>query len=156
MTVFDAPPPTNLDDHSCCSRPLERTSGRARVVGSPIRVIGLAVAAVLLIEAGGTDDGPGLCVFRRCTGGYCPGCGLTRAAKHLTRGQFSAAWHDHPWVVLVAAQAVVAGVVLGVLHRIGRRIDTRRLVPIAGSLNVALMFGIWITRLVDGSIPRFF
>lgn len=126
------------------------------LIASPARIALLAVAAVLAIDAGGTDDGPGLCVFRRCTGGYCPGCGLTRSARHLTRGQLGAAWHDHPWLVLAAVQAIVVAAVYGIIRRIGARVDFNRFLVVLGVVNVVLITGIWIARLVDGSIPRFF
>jgi Protein of unknown function (DUF2752) len=143
MTTFDAPPPP-------------RTTGVAWFLNSPIRVAGLAAAAVLVIDAGGTDNGAGLCIFRRCTGGYCPGCGMTRSARHLTRGEFTAAWHDHPWLVLAAGQAIIAAVLWGLLRHLGRSFHTQRLVISVAVLNVVLVVGIWITRLVDGSIPRFY
>ena len=155
MTTFEAPH-VHTPDHSCCPVPATRQRDLAWFFPSPVRVIGLATVGVLIIDAGGTDDGPGLCVFRRCTGGYCPGCGLTRSARHLTRGQIGAAWQDHPWLVLLAAQAVVLGAIWGVLKRSARRFEAQRLLPILGSVNVALVFGIWIYRLIDGSIPRFF
>jgi hypothetical protein len=152
MTDYAAPPRPHTEGESGESMP----AGVARFFRSPVRVVGAAVAAVLLIDAGGTDSGAGLCVFRRCTGGYCPGCGLTRSARHLTRGEIAAAWTDHPWLVLVAAQAVVAASVWSLLHFLGRRIDVHRALLAIGILNVPLSLGIWIVRLADGSIPRFY
>ena len=121
-----------------------------------MRIALLVVAAVLVVDAGGTDDGPGVCVLRRCTGGYCPGCGMTRSARHLTRGQIGSAWQDHPFLVLAAAQVIVAGSMYGVVRRIGRTVDWNRVLVVLGIVNVVLITGIWIARLVDGSIPRFF
>lgn len=151
MTIID---PDHRPDHDVATAP--RPSGWRWVVASPFRIAVLAVAAVLLVDAGGTDDGPGLCVFRRCTGGYCPGCGLTRSARHLTRGQVGAAWHDHPFLVLAAAQAAVAAVVYGIARRIGARIGWNRVLVVVGIVNLLLITGIWIIRLANGSIPRFF
>lgn len=150
MTLIDSDP-CHDHDHSDAAR-----TGLSWVVASPLRLALLAVAAVLAVDAAGTDDGPGLCLFRRCTGGYCPGCGMTRAARHLTRGQLGAAWQDHPWMVLAAFQVVVGGAVYGVARWIGARIDRRRVVALLGMANLVLIIGIWIARLVDGSIPRFF
>lgn len=116
----------------------------------------LAVGAVVAIDAAGTDDGPGVCLFRRCTGGYCPGCGLTRSARHLTRGEVGAAWRDHPWMVIVAIQLACAGVVYGVVRGVGARVDWRRLTVPVAIVNAVLVVGIWVARLIDGSIPRFF
>lgn len=155
MTIIDSPQQSPHDHSEACAHVAPKT-GVAWFVSSPLRVLALVVAGVFAIDAGGTDDGPGLCVFRRCTGGYCPGCGMTRAARHLTRGELGAAWHDHPWLVLVALQAVIAAAAWGVMRRIGRRINTNRAVLVVGLFNVVLSLSIWIIRLVDGSIPRFF
>ena len=151
---------TIIDPHSCHDHAVdvgtERPTGVRWLLASPFRVALIGVAAVLVVDAGGTDDGPGICVFRRCTGGYCPGCGLTRSARHLTRGQVGAAWSDHPWLVLAAAQAMVAAVVYGIVRRLGTEVNVNRVLVVVGVVNVVLITGIWIVRLIDGSIPRFF
>ncbi|WP_420452588.1 DUF2752 domain-containing protein [Ilumatobacter sp.] len=116
------------------------------------------VGAVVVVDATGTDDGPGLCVFRRCTGGYCPGCGVTRSARHLVHGEWAAAWSDHPWVLLVVAQAAVAAIVLGASRSARVRVagvGVDRVVLTVGLANVALAWSIWIARLAAGSIPGF-
>lgn len=69
-------------------------------------VTGLAAAVVAAIGSTAADL-PTLCVFRRCTGGYCPGCGGTRAAASLAKGDLAGAWMQHPWVVLLAVQLIV-------------------------------------------------
>jgi hypothetical protein len=137
--------------HPSCAPPPR--SLLARFVSSPVRIIGLAVVAVLLIDAGGTDDGPGLCVFRRCTGGYCPGCGLTRASKHLVRGELGAAWYDHPWIPLLAVQAAVAAAVVAVVRRFRRIVNWQLVILTVGIGNTVLALGIWAIRLSTNSIP---
>lgn len=151
MTIID---PDSRHDHEISTH--ASPSGFRWLVASPVRVGLLVVAAVLAVDAGGTDDGPGVCVFRRCTGGYCPGCGMTRSARHLTRGQVGAAWQDHPFLVLAAVQAVIAAAVYGLFRRIGATVNWNRALVVLGIVNVVLIIGIWIVRLVDGSIPRFF
>lgn len=151
MTLTDPDP---RHDHQVSTPP--SPTGFRWLIASPVRIALLVVAAVLIVDAGGTDDGPGVCVFRRCTGGYCPGCGMTRSARHLTRGQIGAAWQDHPYLVLAAAQAIVAGAVYAVVRRIGRAVNWNRVIVVLGIVNVVLITGIWIARLIDGSIPRFF
>jgi hypothetical protein len=150
MTIID---PDSRHHHVTTS---PSPTGFRWLVASPVRIALLVVAAVLAVDAGGTDDGPGVCVFRRCTGGYCPGCGMTRSARHLTRGQVGAAWQDHPFLVLAAAQAIVAGAAYGLLRRLGTTVNWNRVLAVLGIVNVVLITGIWIARLVDGSIPRFF
>jgi len=151
MTIID---PDSRHDHVHAAAPA--AAWWRRLVASPFRVAILTIAAVLAVDAGGTDDGPGVCVFRRCTGGYCPGCGLTRSARHLTRGQLGAAWSDHPFLVLAAAQAAVAAVVYGVVRRVGASINWNKVLVVLGIANLVLITGIWIVRLANGSIPRFF
>lgn len=155
MTVIDA-------DHDHCrhgSEIVAHEHGRSlgsQLVSSPWRVAVLAVAAVLAVDAGGTDDGAGVCVFRRCTGGYCPGCGLTRSARHLTRGRVGAAWQDHPFVVLLAVQVVFAAVSYAAFDRARVRLRSVHTAAVVAAANGTLLLAIWVVRLVDGSIPRFF
>ena len=125
-------------------------------VSSPWRIALLAIAAVLAIDAGGTDDGAGVCVFRRCTGGYCPGCGLTRSARHLTRGEIAASWSDHPIVALLAVQAAVAALLYASAARLRSRLRSLRTLAVVAAFNGVLVLAIWVIRLIDGSIPRFF
>jgi len=148
MTILD---PSH--DHQA---PHGRRSAFTRFMSSPIRVALLAAAAVLVVDAGGTDDGPGLCMFRRCTGGYCPGCGMTRSARHLTRGQVGGAWQDHPWLVLAALQIAVAALVAGFARWAGSKLDWNKILVPVSIVNVVLLVGIWLIRITDGSIPRFF
>ena len=43
------------------------------------------------------------CLFHTLTGAYCPGCGGTRAAAALLRGQFLLSFCYHPLVLYLAA-----------------------------------------------------
>lgn len=159
MTVIDAdhdhaePGDPRLDAPAGGVEP----SGRlVRFIASPWRIALLAIAAVLVVDAGGTDDGAGVCVFRRCTGGYCPGCGMTRSARHLSRGEVGAAWRDHPIIVLLAVQAVIAAAIYAAVRTLRPRLRSLRTLAVVASVNGVLLLAIWVVRLVDGSIPRFF
>ncbi len=157
MTVIDAD-----HDHDGAGAHAHRPGGATArswfspLVTSPWRFVLLAVAGVWVVDAGGTDEGAGLCIFRRCTGGYCPGCGMTRSARHLTRGQFGASWHDHPIILLVALQAVVAVGAYAVVRPLRAGLASPRTLAIAAAVNGILLVVIWWVRLADGSIPRFF
>ncbi|MEM8925412.1 MAG: DUF2752 domain-containing protein [Actinomycetota bacterium] len=127
--------------------------GRTRMlVDSPLVRVGLGAAA--FVTAGLTassDDGIVLCPIRRCTGGYCPGCGLTRSAGKLIRGDLVGSWHHHPFLVLAVAQALV----LGALWASGSRLwDTvaERWVSLLRA-NVVLLGGLYLLRLLLGDIP---
>ncbi len=54
-------------------------------------------------------DDPALtvCWIRRVTHHDCPTCGMTRAAAHLARGEWAAAFARHPLAIPLAAEAAL-------------------------------------------------
>ena len=111
-----------------------------------------AVTFLFVGLAASDDDGPILCPFRRCTGGYCPGCGMTRSAGQLLRGDLAGSWRYHPFLVLAFAQLALFG---GAWTVASDRLRTR-LRTVAGSValaNAGVLFAIWFLRLWSGSIP---
>ncbi len=119
---------------------------------SPWARIGLGAAA--FVTAGLTassDDGIVLCPFRRCTGGYCPGCGMTRSAGKLIRGDVLGSWHHHPFLMLGLVQAVVVGSLWATGSRWWHEIE-RHQAWLLGA-NAALLAGIWLARMGSGDIP---
>jgi len=129
------------------NQPAPTRSGRQ--TGMLLGGVAAAVAAAAL-SGDGTESGPVLFPFRRCTGAYCPGCGGTRAVGRLLRGDLAGAWHQHPYVVLLAAQSMIFGGAW--LTGPGRRVMRRVWLPILMA-NVALMAAIWMFRLAIGDIP---
>lgn len=117
--------------------------------GSRVRKIDLltlGLVATVVLAAG--DEGPILCPFRRCTGGYCPMCGTSRSTAALVRSDLVSAWTRHPLVVIVAIQITL----LGISYATGRALsDGRRNQLLAA--NAALALSIWVLRLVVGDIP---
>ncbi len=111
---------------------------------------GLAVFAVL--AALSTEDGPVLCPIRRCSGGYCPACGMTRSGGRLLRGDLAGSWQQHPYLLILAPQVVLAAVLFasGVFGRLAR---PGRMARIALAGNAAVMLAIWVARMSNGSIP---
>lgn len=98
--------------------------------------------------------GPTVCPFALLTGMACPGCGLTRAAAALVRGDVGAAWEFHPLVLLAVAWAIGTWTV-GLLRRRGHP------VPIAGRLVNRLLsltgftfVATWLIRMVSGTLPQ--
>ncbi|MFO7548846.1 MAG: DUF2752 domain-containing protein, partial [Acidimicrobiia bacterium] len=67
-----------------------------------------AMGLVLLAVWNPAESGPTVCLFARCTGMACPGCGATRGVAALVRGDWAAAWSAHPLAGLLALQALVA------------------------------------------------
>lgn len=114
---------------------------------SPLAVIGaLAVTPAL-------EDGPTICPFALCTGMACPGCGMTRAASRLIRGDLSSAVSFHPLVPAIALLAI-GGWVWFALRKAGKvqPISDRLLNGILIATLVALM-GVWVARLVTETLP---
>ena len=99
------------------------------------------------------DDGPTVCPFALCTGMACPGCGMTRAASHLVRGNFDVAFSYHPLVVLIALQ-VVGGWAWYMLRRAGKvrpmSQTTFNVVLIATAVS---LLAVWAIRLATGTLP---
>jgi hypothetical protein len=84
------------------------------------------------------------CPFRAATGLWCPGCGLTRAAHHLFRGDIAQALRYN--VFVVAILATIAASWLGwTLSRAGRPASWARAIPVRlqiGAIAVLLAFAV--------------
>lgn len=111
----------------------------------------VAVGALTLAQ--GFEDTPTMCPFALATGMACPGCGMTRAAGQLLRGDFGAAIAYHP---LIPAIALLTTVGWGwfVLRRTGRvhPMSNRTLNGVLIATAVALV-AVWVIRLATGSLP---
>ena len=111
------------------------------------------LAAGFLAIAPTADDGPTICPFALMTGTACPGCGMTRAAGYLIRGDLTSALCYHPLVMLIAVQAL-AGWGWWLLRRsdsvwpLSTRITNAILIGTGVSLLV-----VWLLRLWAGSLP---
>jgi hypothetical protein len=117
------------------------------VLAAPLAVFGLLAA----FQPG--DDGPTLCPFALWTGMACPGCGMTRAASYLIRGDLTTALGYHPLVPLIALLSV-AGWGWYLLRRSGRvgPMPARLLNTILIVTGVMLL-GVWAARLLSGTLP---
>jgi hypothetical protein len=111
----------------------------------------VAIGALTLAQ--GFEYTPTMCPFALATGMACPGCGMTRAAGQLLRGDFGAAVAYHP---LIPAIAVLMTVGWGwfVLRRTGRvhPMSNRTLNGVLIATAVALV-AVWVIRLATGSLP---
>lgn len=112
---------------------------------------GGVVGAMAVVTAGDGDDGIVLCPFRVCTGGYCPGCGGTRAAGRLLRGDVVGAWQRHPFVVLLAAQLAILA---GLYARASSRPWVRARWATFTIVNTGIMVAVWLLRLGLDDVPR--
>ena len=111
------------------------------------------VAAVALAAINPSDASPTICGFANCTGVACPGCGMTRAAGQLFRGNLSEALRYHPLVLLVVAE-VIGAWTIWMAHRAGwitwRR---RRWADIVIGGTAVLLLVLWAVRLATGTTP---
>jgi hypothetical protein len=119
------------------------------------RLVFAAPIAVLGLLASIRPEGPGatICPFALFTGMACPGCGMTRAASSLMRGDFSTALGYHPLVPLIALLAI-GGWAWFLLRRSGRvePLPTRWVNTILIGTGVMLL-GVWAARLLSGTLP---
>jgi hypothetical protein len=114
---------------------------------SPIAVIGA------LFVGPTVEDGPTICPFALCTGMACPGCGMTRAASRLVRGDLGGALSFHPLVPWVAFVAIGAWTWF-VLQRTGTvRPPNTNLLNWILILTAIALVAVWIARLVGGTLP---
>ena len=106
-----------------------------------------------LAVVGPIEGGPTLCPFALCTGIACPGCGMTRAASHLIRGDVSGALALHPLILLVAALSVI-GTGWYVLRRMGKvRPLPNRWANTILMVTGLMLVGVWVARALSGTLP---
>lgn len=111
------------------------------------------IAAAGLIAFAPTEDNPTVCPFALCTGTACPGCGLTRAAGSLIRGDVSGALVYHPLIPLVLLQVVGAWIWF-VLHRQNKvSAPSPRVVSLVLTANLFALVAVWGLRLAAGTLP---
>jgi len=101
-----------------------------------------AAGGAIALSAG--IDFPVLCPFRLCTGHACPGCGLTRGAGALLRGDLVASVRFHPLAIVLAVQALVV-VVIG-LRRGKSMSAVLRDRPGLLAVNAAALLATWVLR----------
>jgi len=117
------------------------------ILGAPLAVV------ALIASVRPADDGVTVCPFALITGMACPGCGMTRAASSLIRGDLTTALGYHPLVPLIAILAV-GGWGWYMLRRSGRvqPLPTSWVNSILIVTGVMLL-GVWAARLLSGTLP---
>jgi hypothetical protein len=126
---------------------MSRTWRHRVFLAAPATLVG-ALAVI-----GPIDEGPTFCPFALCTGMACPGCGMTRAASHLIRGDVTTALGYHPLILPVAVLSVL-GAVWYLLRRLGiaRPLPTRWVNTLLVGAGVMLV-GVWVARALAGTLP---
>lgn len=115
-----------------------------------IGFIGVCAAAAFTELS--AEEGQVFCPYRLFTGGWCPGCGCTRALKALVRGDVRDSLAMNPWTLVIFVQALVASVALLVVPE--RAVSWLRKNRVrVGLFNLAFGVGAWAIRLAWGAIP---
>lgn len=127
--------------------------------GRPLAFLaGAALLAPTLLRPGA--DGLVLCPFRRITGVWCPGCGMTRAFAWMAHGDLHESLRYHPVAPLLLVEAVFGAAFLWYRHRALRQDPSweplRRLrsaTLLRGLIvgNALLVLLVWVIRLKSGS-----
>ncbi len=117
------------------------------ILASPL----LAIALLAVVEP--TDDGPTFCPFALCTGTACPGCGMTRAAGHLFRGDIAAAMTYHPLVPMILAQLSVAWGWFALASFGWVQKPNNRVLTIVLAASAVALIVVWVARMATGTLP---
>jgi hypothetical protein len=109
-----------------------------------------APLALLAAHARFQFRGWGCCLFRRLAGVDCPGCGITRSAMALLKGDVSEAFRLHPAGPLVVALIALIVTYLGLalftrFRGLSWRQEVRAFAGIEMAAMTALLTG-WIGR----------
>jgi hypothetical protein len=111
------------------------------------------VAIALLALFTPSDDGPTVCPFALTTGTACPGCGLTRAASYLVKGDFGMAFLYHPLVPLIALQLAGAwGWYLLRRKEWVQPLSQKTLNTVLIGTAIAFL-AVWAIRFASGALP---
>lgn len=114
-----------------------------------VEAVGLSAAGLVMVavlfcfEPTGTAIYP-VCLFHKFTGLNCPGCGSLRALHHLTHGDFAAAFHCNP-LLIVALAVMVLSLVRRQFSRRGSRFDAfvvRRQTTFWAICAIVILFGV--------------
>ena len=115
-----------------------------------VGLIGVCAAAALTELS--ADEGQVFCPYRLATGGWCPGCGGTRALKHLVRGDIAESLAMNPWTAVVFVQALALSV--GLLAKPSTVVGwLRRNSAAVAMFNLVAGLGFWAARIGLGVIP---
>lgn len=118
-----------------------------------LALIGVCLVAVGLLVFYSPADSRWFppCPFRSLTGLYCPGCGSTRALRHLLHGRFVAAF-GYNMMMVASVPFLLVNLVSRLFFGPTRILfDEKKLSPVA-------IFGIWFLILIYGvlrNIPTY-
>ncbi len=112
----------------------------------------IGVCAAAAFTELSAEEGQVFCPYRLITGGWCPGCGCTRALKALVRGDVRDSLAMNPWTLVLFVQALIASVALLVVPQKFVAWANRNRLRLA-VFNLVVGLGFWVFRLGTGVIP---
>jgi len=121
--------------------------GASRVAWIAAGVAAAAATIALSAWTPSPDPAHTVCALRRTLGIDCPGCGMTRAAAALVRGEFGEATRLHPLVWAVAAQGIALWVRWGASAWAGVRPMRARTLALLAAANAVAFLAVWAVRL---------
>lgn len=113
-------------------------------------LIGVCVAAS--VSEVSAEEGQILCPFRLATGGWCPGCGGTRALRHLMHGDLSMSLSLNPLLLVVFSQVVALSAFFMAAPEKARSWFREHNLSVL-KFNVVIAVAIWVVRLYLDKIP---
>lgn len=117
-----------------------------------VGLVGLVAWTALAYWRPSNDIRYSVCLSRRVMNLPCPGCGFTRAAAHLAKGEWAHSLRMHPLASFVALQGLLIWLVWGVLLIRGRNIPLGWVNPWL-ICHAALFVALWAYRWVSGTLP---
>ena len=114
---------------------------------------GFAGLAVLHFWTPAEHGGFILCPMRLFAGLPCPGCGMTRAMAHLAKGEWAAAWRDHPFSPFLAVELASGWAAWGAVLAGWLRAPRIARPDLLAAGHAAVLVGLWIGRLATGTLP---
>lgn len=113
----------------------------------------LGVIALIAVWLAPVDRLPSLCFTRRTFGVGCPTCGMTRALHALLHGEIALSWRYHPLLIVYLLCAAVWYAVRA--RRLSKGLGEMKLIwkSLAAAAALTLLIGVWIVRLLAGTVP---
>ena len=117
-----------------------------RPVFAPLVAGSLLVAGCVIVGLVDPRGGPTICPFKLATGHDCPGCGGTRAAHDLMRGDLLGAL-DHNVLAVLALPLILWGLFTGLTSALGGP-KLRTFAPSTGwtVVGVVVLITFWVVR----------
>jgi hypothetical protein len=94
-----------------------------------------------------------VCLLRRLSGLPCPGCGMTRAFAHLTKGEWAAAAVDHPLAFLIVVEMALVWGAWGLALASRRPLRMPAWFERAMLAHLAVLVAFWLGRVATGTLP---